>query len=502
MPHAKALELHGIVKAFDGRPALVDASFDVAWGEVHALLGENGAGKSTLMNVVCGLYAPDEGSVIVDGSPATITKPSDAIALRIGMVHQHFKLVDGFTVAENVFLFCSAALGVSSPAGASAAVRDKANQLGLDVDPDAVIADVSIAERQRVEIVKMLLAGARILILDEPTAVLTDSESESVLALLRQMARGGCAVVLITHKLREVLGYSDRVSVMRRGRSVLTGARTSRMTRRELAVAMVGESSEDSPSRMSVAGDDRYVVHGLEVANIAGGVGVDGVSFRVRAGEIYGIAGVGGNGQPQLADALMGLCAPDSGTVTIDGIDISNAGVLERRRRGLRFIPADRFGSGLVADLQAYENFGITGLRDHHFGSWLAVDRSAMKSAASRAIIEHNIQGCVPATRAGLLSGGNAQKLLLARELDTALTVLIAHSPTRGLDVQACNAVHRAIVGAAANGAACLLISEDLEEILRISMTIAVMSRGRIVGEFPAASASRERIGALMLGHA
>lgn len=500
--HHMALELSNITKEFDGRPALLNASFEVRWGEVHALLGENGAGKSTLMNVACGLYAPDEGNMSVGGVHTKITKPADAIKHGIGMVHQHYKLVDRFTVAENVFLSCGEALGVSSPKEAAIAIQEKSSELGLTVNPDAIVADISVAEQQRVEILKMLLAGARILILDEPTAVLTDQESETVLGLLRDMAADGCAVVLITHKLREVLGYSDRVTVMRAGEVQMMNQDTADLKREDLARAMVGESAEGVTREESVLGNVRYTINDLKVSNPSGAIGLDGVTFNVRAGEIYGIAGVGGNGQPQLADALMGLARPESGEVVVDGVNCTQSTVRERRNRGLRFIPADRFRSGLVADLQAYENFGMTNVLNGRYGPWAYVNRARMKTDTKDAIDASQIHGCAPTTRSSLLSGGNAQKLLLSRELDKDLSVVIAHSPTRGLDVQACNTVHRLLVDAAENGAACVLISEDLEEILAISSTVAVMSRGKIVGEFSATEVSREKVGELMLGHA
>lgn len=497
-----AIELCGIVKEFDGRPALSRVSFAAEWSEVHALLGENGAGKSTLMNVACGLYAPDEGTMAIDGVRSTISKPADAIRNGIGMVHQHYKLVDRFTVAENVFLSCSDALGVPSPADAADAVAEKSRELKLAIDPFSMVGEISVAEQQRVEILKMLLAGARILILDEPTAVLTDKESEVVLALLSDMADAGCAVILITHKLREVVGYADRVTVMRAGNVVMSHEATAGLTREHLARAMVGATAEDVKRDLSRMGADRGVVTNLRVANPSGGVGLDGVSFRVRAGEIYGIAGVGGNGQPELADALMGLSRLDSGSVTIDGVNVARSSVAERRGRGLRFIPADRYRSGLIADLQVQENFGMTEILKGRYGSWLRVARRRMREHANHAIRTHRITGCAANTRTSLLSGGNAQKLLLSRELDSDPGTIIAHSPTRGLDVQARNAVHRLLIGASGKGAACVLISEDLEEILALSNTVAVMSRGRIVGEFSASEASREKIGELMLGHA
>ena len=500
--HGLALQLKNISKQFDGRPALSDASLDVGWGEVHALLGENGAGKSTLMNVACGLYSPDHGTIAVNGSSVSISKPADAINHGIGMVHQHFKLVDRFSVSENIILSCSDTLGIFSVKEIAKVITEKSTHLGLEIDPYAIVGEISVAEQQRVEILKMLLTGARILILDEPTAVLTDLESESVLTLVRSLAAGGCAVILITHKLREVIQYSDRVTVMRAGRSVLSQVQTSEMTREKLAKAMVGQSSEQKTSQIRKPGDVRYAIEGVKVKNPSSGVGVNGVSFRVRAGEIFGIAGVGGNGQPQLADGLMGLMPIEAGKIFIDGKNISHLGVKALRDKGLRFIPSDRFGSGLIPDFKAYENYAITRILNNDYGSWLRVNRKRMKDDVMAAINSYQILGCAPTTASRLLSGGNAQKLLLARELNSELSVLIAHSPTRGLDVQACNSIHGLILKAANRGAACILISDDLEEILTLSNSVSVMSRGRISEKYPIGEITREKIGELMLGHA
>ena len=496
-----ALEIVGASKAFDGRPALSRASFACGWGEVHALLGENGAGKSTLMNIACGLYAPDEGTISVDGRPAAITAPADAAALGIGMVHQHYKLVQRFTIAENIVLACRDALGVRRPRDAAGQVAAKAAEVGFDIDPHAVVGELSIAEQQRVEILKVLLLGARILILDEPTSVLTDQESVSALSFMRRLAEDGHAVILITHKLREVIGYSSRVTVMRGGETVLAGAETAGLDAETLARTMVGEEGEEQARRDRPLGEVRLRVEGL-TARRAGGIGVDGIGFSVRGGEIYGIAGVGGNGQQELADALTGLRAPAHGCIAIDGAELAGRAVTAFRRRGMRAIPADRFRTGLLAELAVYENYGVTGVPAGEFGNPALVRRGAMKTAAAGAIEAYTIHGAAPGTAARLLSGGNAQKLVLARELKGEASVLIAHSPTRGLDVSACRTVHDLLQGAADAGTACVLISEDLEEVLALSTTVAVISRGRLVGEFAAGEVSRAEIGRLMLGHA
>ena len=498
---SRALEIVGASKAFDARPALSRASFACDWGEVHALLGENGAGKSTLMNVACGLYAPDEGSIAVDGRPTTIAAPADAARLGIGMVHQHYKLVQRFTIAENIVLACRGALGVRRPRDAAEAVAAKAAEVGFEMDPGAVVGELSIAEQQRVEILKVLLLGARILILDEPTSVLTDQESVQALTFMHRLADDGHAVVLITHKLREVIGYASRVTVMRAGEMVLAGAETTGLDAETLAQTMVGEESVAQERRTRLLGDVRLRVEDLTVRR-AGGVGVDGIGFAVRGGEIYGIAGVGGNGQQELADALTGLRAPARGRMAIDGVELTGQDVRAFRRRGMRAVPADRFRTGLLAELAVYENHGVTGVPAGEYGSPALVRRGAMKAAAAASIDAYSIQGAAPGTLTRLLSGGNAQKLLLARELRGEASVLIAHSPTRGLDVSACRTVHDLLQGAADAGTACVLISEDLEEVLALSTTVAVISRGKLVGAFAAGAVSRAEIGRLMLGHA
>jgi simple sugar transport system ATP-binding protein len=495
------LSLAGISKSFDGRLVLDDACLDIAAGEVHALLGENGAGKSTLMNVLTGVYAPDRGEIRLKGRLLPIRGPRDAIAAGIGMVHQHFRLVDRFSAAENLWLTAGSNGALATPKAAAAALDSTARELGLKVDPEGVVGQLSIAERQRVEICKVLALGARIVVLDEPTAVLTDQEAESLLAAVRNIAAAGRSVVLITHKLREVVGHSDRVTVMRQGRTVAANRPTAALDAGGLARIMVGQDIETTrPLAAAATGAARLVVAGLSVRRGDGAAGIEKVSLSVRGGEVLGIAGVGGNGQQQLADALAGIAPVQSGTIAIDGEDVTAAIVARRRDLGLRIIPADRSASGVVGDLSVAENLALTRVRTGRYGRlWLR--RGRMRDDAGHAIEEYAIAGAAPGRPMRLLSGGNAQKLLLARELDAGISILLAHSPARGLDVKATAFVQAAIRRAVAAGAACLLISEDLEEILALSDRIAVMSRGRIVGECPAGVSSGE-IGALMLGHA
>ncbi len=501
----QALSLHDISKAFDGQSALDDARLDVAWGEVHALLGENGAGKSTLMNIVCGLYTADKGDVFVSGTRAHITKPGVATQLKIGMLHQHFKLVDSFSVVENVLLACGKTLGLKSVQEAQERCVEAAHRLGFDIEPHARTSDLSVAERQRIEIVKLILLGADILILDEPTAVLTDEESGAVLALLRELAGRGKAIVLITHRLREVTGYADRVTIMRAGKTIFSGVDAKSMSEPQLAEAMVGEAlvAKDD-HRQPYAGHSavRLALDGVSVKRSDGLDALRSVSLNLCAGEILGVAGVGGNGQTELAEGIFGLAEVERGSIRVDGVELVNASVAKRREAGLRLVPADRFAYALLPDLKAHENLAITDVPNGRFGSRWWLRRGLMKRIARDVFATHDISGGTPNTRTRLLSGGNAQKLLLARELNERTSVLVVHSPTRGLDVRAYNAVHDMILASVAEGAACLLISEDLDEVLALATHVAALNRGVLHGPFQRADITRARVGELMAGHA
>ncbi len=501
-----ALSLGGVNKSFDGEPALDAASLDVCWGEVHGLLGENGAGKSTLMNIVCGLYTPDDGFIKVNEKPARINGPSDATHYGIGMVHQHFKLVGPFTVAENILLACGKKLQTTSIDIVSERIVDAATSLGFEIDPGVRADGLSVAERQRVEIIKLILLGADILILDEPTAVLTDEESDAVLTLLQDMASRGKAVILITHRLREITRFADRVTIMRGGKTVLSGADAKTMDKSDLANAMVGETLGTRPpiknDSNAAHNSVRLSLQNIRVNRVGGAATLDDVNLDVRAGEIVGIAGVGGNGQTELTEGIYGLLKLDGGEIFIDGFNLSNHSIRQRRELGLRLVPADRFDFALLAELRAYENLAITDIPRGKFGSPWYLSRRRMKQHAKKIFDQREITGGSPVSRTRLLSGGNAQKLLLGRELDERPAVLIAHSPTRGLDVRACQAVHRTILQSVEEGAACLLISEDLDEVLELSHRVAVISRGVLHGPLDSGQSSRGQIGELMAGHA
>ncbi len=499
---AAALNVVGVRKSFDGFAALDGAEFEVQAGEVHALLGENGAGKSSLMNVAAGLYTPESGRIFVNGEEVVLTGPRDATARRIGMVHQEFKLVRPFTVLENVLLADWHGRFAPGVREIETQIRKQAAELGFDIDPKSRIDELSIAERQRVEIIKVLLAGARILILDEPTAVLTDEEAVRLLTTARALAAGGAAVVLVTHKLGEVTAFTDRVTVMRNGRTVAL-LDSSATDAAELTRLAVGTTVTPPRRASSPPGEPRMTVKGLQAARADGHVTVADITFHVRAGEIYGLAGVGGNGQTELVEALTGVRPPLAGSVQLDGTGDATAASAEHlRERGLACIPADRFGYGVAGGLSVMDNFCIGQISDGTYGSWMHPDRSKMRNATAGAVSNFDVQGVRNLRqRAALLSGGNVQKLIIAREFARNPKVIVAHSPSRGLDVRACAAVHERLLKARAAGAAVLLISDDLDEVLNLSDRIGVIARGRIAAEFEA-PADRQAVGRTMVHHA
>jgi general nucleoside transport system ATP-binding protein len=504
MAAAPALQLVRIRKSFGDFLALDDACFDLRRGEVHALLGENGAGKSTLMSIAAGLYAANSGTILIDGRPIRLAAPRDARAHRIGMVHQHFKLIGPFTVAENILLANPSARFRQGIRRIAQAIRDKAAQIGFTIDPAQRIDDLSVAEQQRVEILKILIGGADILILDEPTAVLTDQEATGLLTTVRRMTAHGTAVVLVTHKLRDVIAYADRATVMRGGRTLAT-VDPRATTVDHLTALAVGEeiaAPSRSPSAASPARARLYVAD-LTCARRDGHVMVRGATFSVRAREIYGIAGVSGNGQTELVEALTGIRPPLAGTIEIAGAgDVTRATPRQRRDIGTAVIPADRSVYGLAGALSIVDNLAASGVRSGRYGRWWRTDGAAMRRDARAAVGAFDIQGVrTLAQKAALLSGGNAQKLVLARELGRTPAVIIAHSPSRGLDARACAAVHARLLAARDTGAAILLISDDLDEILSLSDRVGVMARGRIVAEFDA-PADRRSVGRAMVHHA
>jgi ABC-type uncharacterized transport system ATPase subunit len=495
-----AVEMRGITKRFPGVLANDHVDLDVYHGEVLALLGENGAGKSTLMNVLAGLYRPDEGHVTVQGQPAHFRSPRDAIEQGIGMVHQHFMLVESLTVAENVIL----GLRSASPILHLDQVRDEIEALskryGLQVDPDAYIWQLSVGEQQRVEILKLLYRGADVLILDEPTAVLTPQESAELAAILRQMTDEGKAIIFITHKLDEVMAFADRVTVLRGGKVVAT-LRIADTTKKELARLMVGrEVLFRLSKRARQPGEAGLTVENLEAFNDKGLPALRGVSFDICAGEILGIAGVAGNGQRELAEAIAGLRRASGGHVRVHGQDTTNRSPRQVIDAGVSHIPGDRVGVGLVPNLPVSDNLAMKAYRRPPLAQGPVLNRNALRHFAERLIETFRIATPTTETLTRLLSGGNQQKVVLAREITAGRGVLVAVYPTRGLDVGATESVRRTLLEQRDEGAAILLISEDLDELSELSDRIAVLFEGQIMGTVVSGEASAEEIGLMMAG--
>jgi general nucleoside transport system ATP-binding protein len=487
--------LEHITKRFPGVVANRDVSLELRAGEVHALIGENGAGKSTLMRVLYGMYPAEEGTITIHGEQVNITSPRIAIAHGIGMVHQHFVLVDPFTVAENVILGHEDGLLLKAE-DAQRKVGDLAETYGFQIDPSAVIDDLSVGEEQRVEIIKALYRGAEVLILDEPTAVLTPAETEELFANLRRLREDGKTIVFITHKLDEVLAIADRITVLRRGEVVgeTTPAETSKG---DLAEMMVGRPVLFRLEKPEVeAGDPVLTLDGLE------GGRLHGLSLQVRAGEIVGVAGVEGNGQRDLADAIVGLRPLDAGSILLRGEDLKGRSTEEIRNAGVALIPEDRHEQGLVLDMSLWENSVLGRQDDAEFSNRAGVMFiGKIKALAQRLLQEFDVRARSIQMTARTLSGGNQQKLILARELETDPDLLVASQPTRGLDVGAIEFVWRQILDQKAAGRGVLLISAELDEIYALSDRIVTLYEGRITGEFPP-DAPPEVVGAGMLGRA
>jgi general nucleoside transport system ATP-binding protein len=495
------LELRGITKRFPGVLANDHVDFDLRPGEIHALLGENGAGKTTLMNVLFGLYRPDEGEVRIGGEPVVFHSPKDAIDHGIGMVHQHFMLIPVMTVAENIVLGTEPTKEglVIDYRSARQHVRDLARAIGFAVDPDALVEDISVGQQQRVEILKALYRKADVVVLDEPTAVLTPQEATELFGILRTLTREGLSIIFITHKLNEVLQIADRITVLRRGKRVETldakGASESGLAR-----LMVGRDVLLRVEKVAASpGEPLLRVEGLRVLDDRGIEKVAGVSFEVRGGEIVGIAGVDGNGQTELIDALTGLRKAEAGRVEVVGKDVTRDSARQHFEVGVGHIPEDRQRRGLVLDFTIAENVALHDFRAppaSRFG-WLFPNR--LVERARRLIREFDVRGGGPRTYAGALSGGNQQKVILAREIDRDPRVLIAAQPTRGLDVGAIEFVHRRLVEQRDEGRGILLVSLELEEILALADRILVMFGGEIVEEFPP-TVTEEKLGMAMTG--
>jgi simple sugar transport system ATP-binding protein len=500
-PGLRTIELRDIVKRFPGVVANDHVNLKVQAGEIHALLGENGAGKTTLMRILYGLYQPDEGEILLDGQPVRLNSPADSIRHGIGMIHQHFMLVPSLTVAENV------ALGLPSSRGflldtdqVARRIGELAASYGLQVDPRAYVWQLSVGEQQRVEILKALYRGAQVLILDEPTAVLTPQEVDDLFVTLRRMAAEGHLLIFISHKLHEVLTISDRVTVLRGGQ-IIRSLTTSGTNRQDLARLMVGREVLLRVDRPPVeAGQTRLRLEEVWADGDRGLAAVRGISLDVRAGEILGLAGVSGNGQRELAEMIAGLRRATRGRVLLDGADITAWEPDRRLARGLAYIPEERMRDGVIRELSVEENLIIEEHGRPPFARGIFLNFGRIAQHVDRLVREFEIKTPSRATPLRNLSGGNIQKLILARELAKRPSVLVAAQPTRGVDIGSTEYIHRRLVEQRAAGTATLLISEDLDEVRNLSDRLAVLYEGRLMGILEREQASVERLGLMMAG--
>jgi general nucleoside transport system ATP-binding protein len=495
------LELRGITKRFGSLVANESIDLTVEPGEIHALLGENGAGKSTLMNVLYGLYQPDEGEILIDGTPRRFRGPGDAIAARIGMVHQHFMLIPVFTVAENVMLGdepTTGPLGQLSRRAAATTVRELSERYGLDVDPDALVGDLPVGVQQRVEILKALVRDAGVLILDEPTAVLTPQEIDDLIRVMRDLRASGTSIVFITHKLREVKAVADRITVIRRGKVV--GETTPDAAETELAGMMVGRDvTLVVDKELAAPGDVALSIRDLVVRDDRGNVTVRGVTLDVHNSEIVAVAGVQGNGQEELVETLLGLRPPEAGEVVLYGKPLAGRSPHGILSDGVGYVPEDRQRDGLVGALSVAENL-VLDLHDRpEFARGPSLRLGEIRRNAERRVAEFDVRTPSISTPAGNLSGGNQQKVVLAREMSRPLRLFVASQPTRGVDVGAQEFIHRRLVAERDRGTPVLIVSTELDEVLALADRIAVMYRGQIIGILPA-GASRDEVGLMMAG--
>ena len=501
MDREVVLEARSVTKTFPGVIANKDVSLKLYRGEVLALLGENGAGKTTLMNILYGLYHQDSGDMLVRGAPVRISSPSESIRRGIGMVHQHFMLVPVFTVAENIMLGAETVKGLSLDLVAvRARIRALSQQYSLDVDPDAYVKDLSVGQQQRVEIVKALYRQADILILDEPTAVLTPQEADQLFAVIRTLKAQGTSVIFITHKLKEVLAIADRIMVLRRGQ-VVGEAAPSSATERSLAEMMVGRSVllevDKAPAK---PGELVLQLRDLCVSDDRGQQVVNRVSLEVRAGEIIGVAGVQGNGQTELVEAITGLRPTKSGQVLISGQDFTNATPRKITEAGTAHVPEDRQEDGLVMSYSIADNMVLNTYYRPPFARGVVLDEERIRANAEQLVKEYDVRTPSAFVPVSNLSGGNKQKVIIARELSRPVKLLIAAQPTRGVDVGSIEFIHKTIVAERDRGAAVLLVSAELDEVMSLADRIAVMYHGEVVALVAADQASREDLGLLMAG--
>lgn len=496
------VSMRGITKRFPGVLANDSVDFEVESGEIHALMGENGAGKSILMSILAGVHQPESGEILIRGEQRTLASPLDAITEGIGMVFQSFKLFPSLTIAENVvFRREPTKRGFIDRAAANRKVAQIAERYGLAVDPTARVDSVAVGVLQRVEIVKALYREARVLILDEPTAVLTPQETERLFEVLRALKADGRTIILITHKLNEVMAISDRVTVLRDGRRVAQLV-TAESSPEEITRHMTGRHVDlTTPPPARAPGSVVLEVRELNVPGSGSRAAVEGASLTVRSGEIVGIAGVAGNGQVELAEAIIGMRRTRSGSVRIGDVDLSQASIAQRRDSGIAYIPEDRQAIGSAGTADAIDNLALGHHRKAPILRRGLLSRGAMLEHATRLIKRFSIKIASPSTLVGTLSGGNLQKVVVARELDYGSPLLIAEQPTRGVDIGAIEAIHRELCEYRDNGGALLLISAELSEIMSLSSRILVMFEGRIVAELPQADATEALLGLYMAGH-
>ncbi len=501
LPRIESLEMKGIVKRFPGVLANDHVDFDVKAREIHALLGENGAGKSTLMKILYGLYQPEEGEIFLNGNPIQIDSPTDSINYGIGMIHQHFMLVDNITVAENV------ALGLKSSREprmdldvVSGRIRELADKYGLQVEPNAIISKLAVGERQRVEIIKALYRGAALLVLDEPTAVLTPQEVDDIFVIFRQMAADGHALIFISHKLDEITSLTDRVTVLRDGSAIGT-VQTVDVTKIDLANMMVGREvlmERVRPARE--IGDVRLKIDNVSAENEDGQTILKNASFEIQSGEIVGVAGVSGNGQRPLARTIAGLHEVLEGTITLEGRDVTNLLPTQMYDIGLSYIPEERMYDGVVKDFSVAENFILQDHGRKPYSNGIFLNFKYIAEHARQLISDFNVKTPSSDTPAKNLSGGNIQKLILARELARNPQVLIAAQPTRGVDIGATEYIHNQLLKQRSEGLATLLISEDLDEVKALSDRIVVLFGGEIMGIVNNDDITIEELGLMMVG--